>query len=183
MVQVELPKKHGRGGQSSVRFARLRLEKRHNYLRKVAETATQMFITSDRPNVKGIVLAGSADFKTELGKSDLFDPRLAAIVVQTVDISYGGENGFNQAILLAAESLASVKFIQEKKLITSYFDEIALDTGKYCFGVKDTLTALEMSAVQTLIVWEDLDVTRYELKGPTGGVWQPALAVLGEAQP
>jgi peptide chain release factor subunit 1 len=42
---VDLPKKHGRGGQSSVRFARLRVEKRHNYLRKVAETATQMFIT------------------------------------------------------------------------------------------------------------------------------------------
>ena len=34
-----------------------------------------------------------------------------------VDISYGGENGFNQAIELAAESLANVKFIQEKKLI------------------------------------------------------------------
>jgi peptide chain release factor subunit 1 len=37
---VELPKKHGRGGQSSVRFARLRMEKRHNYLRKVCEVAT-----------------------------------------------------------------------------------------------------------------------------------------------
>lgn len=37
---VELPKKHGRGGQSSVRFARLRVEKRHNYLRKVCEVAT-----------------------------------------------------------------------------------------------------------------------------------------------
>jgi peptide chain release factor subunit 1 len=37
---VELPKKHGRGGQSSVRFARLRVEKRHNYLRKVCEMAT-----------------------------------------------------------------------------------------------------------------------------------------------
>ena len=32
---VDLPKKHGRGGQSSVRFARLRVEKRHNYMRKV----------------------------------------------------------------------------------------------------------------------------------------------------
>jgi len=31
---VDLPKKHGRGGQSALRFARLRLEKRHNYLRK-----------------------------------------------------------------------------------------------------------------------------------------------------
>ena len=27
---VDLPKKHGRGGQSALRFARLRLEKRHN---------------------------------------------------------------------------------------------------------------------------------------------------------
>jgi peptide chain release factor subunit 1 len=36
-ITVELPKKHRKGGQSSVRFARLREEKRHNYLRKVAE--------------------------------------------------------------------------------------------------------------------------------------------------
>lgn len=34
--QVDLPKKHGRGGQSALRFARLRLEKRHNYVRKVS---------------------------------------------------------------------------------------------------------------------------------------------------
>lgn len=35
---VDLPKKHGRGGQSALRFARLRLEKRHNYVRKVRAT-------------------------------------------------------------------------------------------------------------------------------------------------
>lgn len=34
-VSVDLPKKHGRGGQSALRFARLRMEKRHNYVRKV----------------------------------------------------------------------------------------------------------------------------------------------------
>lgn len=38
-ITVELPKKHGRGGQSANRFARLREEKRHNYVRKVAELA------------------------------------------------------------------------------------------------------------------------------------------------
>ena len=53
---VDLPKKHGRGGQSSVRFARLRVEKRHNYMRKVAETATQMFITDDKPNIAGLIM-------------------------------------------------------------------------------------------------------------------------------
>lgn len=56
-----------------MRFARLRMEKRHNYVRKVAEVAVQLFITSDKPNISGLVLAGSADFKTELSQSDMFD--------------------------------------------------------------------------------------------------------------
>ncbi|CAG5118336.1 unnamed protein product [Candidula unifasciata] len=161
---VDLPKKHGRGGQSALRFARLRMEKRHNYVRKVAEVAVQLFITSDKPNIAGLVLAGSADFKTELSQSDMFDPRLQAKIIKIVDVSYGGENGFNQGIELAADSLANVKFIQEKKLIGRYFDEISQDTGKYCFGVEDTLKALEMGSVDILIVWENLDIQRFLLK-------------------
>jgi len=43
--------------------------------------------------------------------------RLQAKVIKIVDVSYGGENGFNQAIELASEALGNVKFIQEKKLI------------------------------------------------------------------
>ncbi|XP_013774450.1 eukaryotic peptide chain release factor subunit 1 isoform X1 [Limulus polyphemus] len=161
---VDLPKKHGRGGQSALRFARLRMEKRHNYVRKVAEVATQLFITNDKPNIAGLILAGSADFKTELSQSDMFDPRLQAKVLKLVDVSYGGENGFNQAIELSAEVLANVKFIQEKKLIGRYFDEISQDTGKYCFGVEDTLKALEMGSVEILICWENLEINRFVLK-------------------
>uniref|UniRef100_H2YID5 Eukaryotic peptide chain release factor subunit 1 n=1 Tax=Ciona savignyi TaxID=51511 RepID=H2YID5_CIOSA len=161
---VDLPKKHGRGGQSALRFARLRMEKRHNYVRKVAETSVTFFITNDRPNVTGLILAGSADFKTELSQSDMFDQRLQAKIIKLVDVSYGGENGFNQAIELSTEVLSNVKFIQEKKLIGRYFDEISQDTGKFCFGVDDTLKALEMGAVETLIVWENLDTMRYVLK-------------------
>jgi len=166
---VDLPKKHGRGGQSALRFARLRMEKRHNYVRKVAETAVQLFIANDKPNISGLILAGSADFKTELSQSDMFDPRLQGKVIKLVDVSYGGENGFNQAIELAAESLANVKFIQEKKLINRYFDQISQDTGKFCFGVEDTLRALEMGAVETLICWENLDIQRFVLKNHTTG--------------
>jgi len=120
-------------------------------------------------NISGLVLAGSADFKTELSQSDMFDARLQAKIIKLVDVSYGGENGFNQAIELAAESLQNVKFIQEKKLIGRYFDEISQDTGKYCFGVEDTLKALELGAVETLICWENLDIQRYVLKNHAMG--------------
>ena len=151
---VELPKKHGRGGQSSVRFARLRMEARHNYLRKVAEFATQYFITDNKCNVRGIILGGSADFKTELSKSDLFDARLQEKVLQIVDIAYGGSAGFNQAINLSMECLGNIRFIQEKKLVQQFFTEIQMDTGKACFMIGDTLKCLEMGAVETLILWE-----------------------------
>ena len=57
------------------------MEKRHNYVRKVAETAVQMYITNDRPNVAGLVLAGSADFKTELSQSDMFDAVCVSYVI------------------------------------------------------------------------------------------------------
>jgi peptide chain release factor subunit 1 len=161
---VELPKKHGRGGQSSVRFARLRVEKRHNYLRKACEIATQVFITDNKPNISGIILAGCADFKTDMMGSDMFDPRLKPKVIKIVDVSYGGENGFNQAVEMAQECLANVKFVQEKKIMSSFFEEIATDSGRICYGVQDTMKALEMGALKTLLLYENLDYFRVSLK-------------------
>lgn len=164
-----MPKKHGRGGQSANRFARLREEKRHNYVRKVAELAVQNFVTNDKPNVKGIVMAGSADFKTVIQQSDMFDRRLQEVIVATFDVSYGGENGLNQAIYQSSDALANVRFVEEKKLVSKFFEDISLDTGMIVFGVNDTMKALEMSAVEKVLLWDEIQVTRYEIKDPSGG--------------
>merc|ERR1719311_1012255 len=166
---VDLPKKHGRGGQSALRFARLRLEKRHNYVRKVGELATQFFVPNGQtPNIKGLFVAGSAEFKQALTTdTDLFDQRLAAILVPPLlDISYGGETGFNQAIELASETLRNVKFIQEKKLVSKFLEEVSTDSGKYCFGIKETMMGLEAGAVETLIVWEQFKMQRVVIRNP-----------------
>ncbi|KAJ1834262.1 Electron transfer flavoprotein alpha-subunit [Coemansia sp. RSA 2711] len=165
---VELPKKHGRGGQSAQRFGRIREEKRHNYVHKVAEKATQLFITDNKINVTGLVLAGAAELKDDLEKSDLFDPRLKSKVIHSVDVAYGGENGFAQAISLSRKHLDNVKVVHEQELISRFFEEIAQDTGKFVSGVEETLRALEDGAVETLIVWEDIKVKRFVLQNSTG---------------
>ncbi|XP_076919944.1 eukaryotic peptide chain release factor subunit 1-2-like [Bidens hawaiensis] len=167
---VDLPKKHGRGGQSALRFGRLRMEKRHNYVRKVAELATQFYInpSTSQPNVSGLILAGSADFKTELSHSKMFDQRLQAKILSIVDVSYGGEDGFNQAINSSAEILSNVKFMQVTHLLRKYFELLNQDTHKVVNG-NDTLKALELGAVDKLIVWENLDILRYTLKNITTG--------------
>ncbi|AQM73286.1 eukaryotic peptide chain release factor subunit 1 [Noumeavirus] len=152
---VSLPKKHGRGGQSALRFERLRKEKRHNYLRKVAENATQCFIQDNKCNVLGIVIAGAAEFKTKLLESDLFDQRLRTKVLGIFDIPYGGEPGLSQAIDMSQNLLGGVKYAKEKEILSLFFREIAKDTNTYCFGKKEALHALELGAVETLIVFQD----------------------------
>ncbi|OMO89375.1 Peptide chain release factor eRF1/aRF1 [Corchorus capsularis] len=86
------------------------------------------------------------------------------ISLKLLDISYGGETGFNQAIEQSLDILADLKFVQQKRLIDKLFEEINQDTKKYVFGVEDTMKVLEMGAIQTLIVWENLEVNLYVLK-------------------
>ena len=161
---VDLPNKHGRGGQSSNRFQNIRTEKRHNYIRKVAETSLDCFLTNDICTFDGLILAGSAELKTELGESDLFDLRLKSKIIKYVDVGYGGNAGLNQAIELASDCLQGLKYLHEKNLISDFFKEIAKDSGLYCFGLNETLNLLEVGCVSTLIVWENLNVVRYTLR-------------------
>lgn len=159
---MSLPRKHGRGGQSALRFARLRMEARRNYVRKITELATEIFITNDAVNVAGLILAGSADFKNELQQSDLLDPRLKTKVLCVLDVAYGGENGLNQAMTLAGPSLGKIRLLEEEQLFDQMFDELARDTGKVAYGVQATMNALRAGAVDTLIVWDKLNLVRHQ---------------------
>lgn len=157
--EVDLPKKHRKGGQSSARFGRLRIEKRHNYVRKVAEQATQLFITNDLPNIQGLIIAGSSLFKKQLADSDLFDIRLKAIILGLVDIAYGNEPGLQQAILLSSDLLRNTKYVKERTLLAKYFDNLAEDSSKVCYGLSDTLYALKAGVIETLIIWDNLSTS------------------------
>lgn len=159
---VDLPKKHSKGGQSSVRFSRLRTEARHNYVRKVAEMATNIFITNDKANVTGIILAGFAEFKEVLSESNLFDQRLKQKIIKIVDIQYGGESGFNEAINLAQDSMGDLKLLKEKKIITEFMEAINKDNGKFIFGINETMEALKIGAIDKFIVWDNLELIRVQ---------------------
>jgi len=104
-----------------------------------------------------------------LAESKLFDLRLQKIILKIFDISYGLDQGFSQAIELSADELTNVKFLQEQNLIKSFFGEIKQATQRYCFGIEDTMRGLEMGAVETLIVWDDLDFVRYVVRNKDTG--------------
>ena len=65
--------------------------------------------------------------------------------------------------------MANVRFVEERKLISNFFEQITLDTGMIVFGVNDTMKALEMSALEKILLYEDIDITRFEIKNPVKG--------------
>ena len=130
-------------------FSRANFLKRINHVRETAELATLLYINPNtrQPNVSGLILAGSVEYKTTQFV-DIIDPLLNDKIVNVVDVSYVGENGFNQAIELSSEILSNFEFRHERYLIGKLLEEISQDTGKYVYGVDATLQALEAGAVE-----------------------------------
>lgn len=168
-LNVSLPKKHGRGGQSALRFARLRLEARHNYITKVNELCTKYFIddNTNKPNVIGLLIAGCGDLKTHLHK--VLDPRIKTVVLDLVDVAYGMNQGLQSCLEISSNLMKDVSLVKQKKMMSKFFEEIGLDSGKICYGVNDTLEALKSGAVQQLIIWEDLAIQRCTLLNTATG--------------
>jgi len=73
------------------------------YTKKVVEEITKTFINNDKPTVRNLILAGYADFKTNVFENSTFDVRLKPLVAKICDVSYGMEQGLNQAIEMSKE--------------------------------------------------------------------------------
>lgn len=154
--KVNLPKKHGRGGQSQNRFARIREEKRELYVNRVAELTIDHFITENVCNVQGLILAGCADLKNELFAK--LDPRLKASVLTIVDVQYNGISGFNECLEKCSAVLADSEYMQEIRLLGRFF-ELVKTEQPVVYGVAETMKTLVDSggAVETLLVSEHLE--------------------------
>lgn len=177
---VNLPGKTRRGGQSANRIARTRDEKKANYIRKVVEKLNEIFLTHQ---VKGIIVAGNGHIKELVVASDLLDYRVRPLFVgKLLDIAYGGENGFQQAIEMSGEILKNVKYLKEKILLGKFQDEIVRDTGKICYGLKETMKLLDLRIINELIVCETIPYERYEYVSNDSKETLVSFCVLGDGR-
>ncbi|CBI18177.3 unnamed protein product, partial [Vitis vinifera] len=75
------------------------------------------------------------------------------------------EDGKDKKVTIDFEPFRPINaslYLCDNKFHTEDMNELPIrDTGKYVFGVDDTLKALEMGAVEILIMWENLDINRY----------------------
>jgi len=63
---------------------------------------------------------------------------------------------------MSKEILLGVKFVQEQKLVGKFFEEIAMESGKVVYGIKESMKMLESGALQDILIAENFTWLRVE---------------------
>jgi peptide chain release factor subunit 1 len=154
--------KHRQGGQSAKRFQKLREMELTYYFNRVAETTKEYFI--DIYPVKGLIVSGPGPTKEDFLKDNYLDYRLQEMVIATIDSSYSGSEGIREAFTKAGEILSDFRMVEEKKLVDDLFRHINSRTGLGTYGLKEVIRLLQNNVVQTLIITDDTNLYRLEVK-------------------
>jgi peptide chain release factor subunit 1 len=148
----EVPGKTRAGGQSSQRFARQREGAAKEHYRKVAEYMKDQFLPLK--DLKGILLGGpSVSVSDFMNESQLTGELVKKIIAQK-DLGYTDEFGLQELLDKSSDVLANEAVAEEKKYVQRFLEMLAKDDSKTAYGVDDVHKALELSAVDTVLISE-----------------------------
>ncbi len=160
-IQSLVPSKHGRGGQSQRRFERLIEIAAHEFYKKVGDLVNDAFL--EEGDLKGILVGGPGSTKDYFIGEDYIHHELKKKIIDTYDTGYTNEHGLKELMGKASETLSEIDLMKEKKLIQKFLDEVRKsDGGLAVYGENEVIKALEMGAIDTLIISESL--RKYRLR-------------------
>lgn len=162
-----VPGKHRQGGQSSVRFERLRELAIHEFYKKVGEMATNAFLPH-KEKIIGIIIGGPSPTKDEFYQGEYMHHELQRKVLGLFDVGYTDESGLYELVDKAKDLLSEVDLIREKTLMNRFLYEISRD-GLAVYGEEEIRKYLELGAVDTLLISEDLRYERVRYRCPICG--------------
>ncbi len=158
----EVPGKTRAGGQSSQRFARIREGAAKNHFKKIAEYMKEQFLPLGN-NLKGIILGGPGITVHDFMNKDYLTGEVKKKIIGTKDLSYTGEHGLQELLDRCTDLLAQEEVVKEKEIMLKFFEVMNKDIKKITYGEAETLRALEMSAVDLLIVSESIPEAKLDV--------------------
>ena len=150
--------KHRAGGQSARRFERLREMELTGYYHRIADHAKKIFL--DDYAVQGVIIGGPGPTKSNFLKEEYLDYRLQNNVLAVLDTGYSGEEGVRETLERSADILQGVRLMEEKRLVQNFLREVNKSQGLAIYGLTDVEDALLRAAADTVLVVDDIGMTR-----------------------
>jgi len=161
-----VPGKHGRGGQSQRRFERLTELAAHEWFVKCGEQASEIF--RNQKEVKGILIGGPGPTKQFFIDENYLHYEVQDKIIDTFDTGYTDEYGLRELVSAASETMSNLKISKEKKLMKAFLKEITKSEGSLSvYGENQIRRALQMGAIDILLLSENLRKYRIKLKCPS----------------
>lgn len=156
----EVPGKIKAGGQSAVRFSRLREGAIKDHYKKIGEYVKEQFLKME--GLKGIIVGGPGPSKYDFVNGDFITNEVKKKIIAIKDIGYTGEFGLEELLEKSQDVLAQEEVIGEKKIVTKFLEMLATNIHKASYGEKDVMRLLQMGAVDVLLLSEKLDDEKIE---------------------
>jgi len=162
-----VPRKHRQGGQSQQRFERLIEIAAHEFYKKIADNATEVFL--NRPEMMGLLIGGPGATKDYFVKEGYLHHELQKKVVDTFDTGYTDEYGLRELVENARSAITDIELMHEKELIQRLLTEIRnSDGGLSAYGEEVVRNATEAGAADVLLLSEGLNKRRIYVRCPNG---------------
>jgi peptide chain release factor subunit 1 len=165
-VTSTVPGKQRKGGQSAMRFQRLRLIAINEFYKKVGDRASEVFMAEkdffDR--FKGVLIGGPTPTKEEFEEGDFLHHELQKRIIGLFDVTYTNESGLPELVDAAQDALRGVEVMKEKSLMNQFFKELVKEDGLSSYGEESVRKNLEMGAVDILLLSATLRKARLKIR-------------------
>ena len=158
-----VPGKFKTGGQSALRFARIREQMAKEFYRRLAEDVKSHFF--EMKKLKGILLGGPGPTKEDFLKEGELVTALKEKIIGIKDIGYSDEFGLKLLVEASSDVLAEQAFTREKSLLERFFTLLATQHTKVAYGKDEVKKSLEMGAADELLLSTKLkkqDIKEFE---------------------
>ena len=157
-----VPGKFRAGGQSSVRFARLREIAADDFKDTVGKTANEIFLA--QVNLEGILIGGGGYTKYEFEEGEYLHHELRKKILGVVDTAYTELFGLNELVDKGSKILENLDITKEKDIVTRFLKELIKDDSLAAYGEKEVRKYLDAGAVELLLLSEGLNKNRVKIK-------------------
>ncbi len=140
---------------SAQRFARIREGAIKDHYKKIAEYMKEEFL--GLKGLKGIIIGGPSTTTNEFMGKEYLTGDLKKKILGIKDLAYTGEFGLQELLDRSADLLAAEEIAEEKKLMSRFFDLLAVKPNMAAYGEQAVRKVLEMGVVDILLLSEDLN--------------------------
>ncbi|HOT94819.1 MAG TPA: peptide chain release factor aRF-1 [Methanoregulaceae archaeon] len=161
-----VPGKQRKGGQSSVRFARLREIAINEFYTKVGERASAAFLAEKDffERFRGVLIGGPSPTKEEFEAGAYLHHEVQKRIIGLFDVAYTNESGLAELVDNAQDALRGVEVMKEKESMARFLKELVKDDGLASYGEESVRRNLEIGAVDTLLLSSGLREVRQKLR-------------------